>query len=194
MNPCGTTRLRCVGAALLAFGLLAPAAHAVHGRGATELYVERFDDEIVVHAQADVDADRTVTWATLTDYDRLAEFIPGMVASRTVSRNGDDAVIEQKGSMGFWPFRRSFVVLFAVREVKPRAIAVRGIGGDIVRFDARYDVVPLDARHTRIVYRANFVPQKALPPLVGLPMMRSTIRTQFDALVDEVQRRAAPAS
>jgi hypothetical protein len=53
-------------------------------------------------------------------------------------------------------------------------------------------LVPLDTQHTRIVYHATLKPRVAPPPLIGVPLMRSAIRTQFDALVAEVQARGAP--
>jgi len=35
-------------------------------------------------------------------------FIPGISSSRTVSRTGAEAIVEQKGSAGLGPFRQSF--------------------------------------------------------------------------------------
>jgi carbon monoxide dehydrogenase subunit G len=179
------------GAAALALGLHLPSAHAnLAAAPANDVRVERIGDEIVVQATAEVDADRTLAWSTLSDYDRLSEFIPGMASSRTVSRDGDEAVVEQKGSAGFGPFRQKFTVVLGVRETKYESIAATGRGGDFMRFDARYELVPLDGGRTRIVYRATLVPAMPVPPLVGLPVLRSMIRGQFDALIDEVRRRA----
>ena len=42
-----------------------------------------------------------LVWQTLTDYGRLAEFIPGMRSSRVVERHGAVAVVEQAGEAGF---------------------------------------------------------------------------------------------
>lgn len=180
------------GAAAIALCLYQPVAHAeIAALAANEVRVERVGDEIVVQAQAEVDADRALTWSTLSDYDRLAEFIPGMSHSRTVSRDGDEAVVEQKGTAGFGPFRQKFVLVLGVRETKLQSIAATGLGGDFKKFDARYELVPLESGRTRIVYRATLIPAMPIPPLVGLPVMRSMIRDQFFALVDEVRRRAA---
>jgi carbon monoxide dehydrogenase subunit G len=158
-----------------------------------ELKVEQQADEILVYAESDVDADRATIWSTLSDYDHLTRFIPGMSSSRTVSRNGAEAVVEQKGSFGIGPFHRNFSVLLDVRENPNQSISTFGIGGDFRRFESRYDVVPLGPQCARIVYRATLVPEVALPPIVGLSAMRFMIYTQFNALLTEIRRRTRGA-
>src|SRR5439155_981637 len=157
---------------------------------AAEITVEQHGNEILVHAQSDVDADRATIWSTLSDYDHLARFIPGMSSSRTVSRNGAEAVVEQKGSAGLGPFRRSFTVLLAVTEDLNQSISASGIGGDFRGFQSRYEIVPIGSRRARIVYQATLVPGMFVPPIVGLFAMRSVIGSQFDALLEEIRRRA----
>ena len=160
---------------------------------AAEITVEQHGNEILVHAQSDVDADRATIWSTLSDYDHLAGFIPGMSSSRTVSRTGAEAVVEQKGSYGVGPFRQSFTVLLAVREELNQTISTSGIGGDFQYFESRYEIVPVGSQRTRIVYQATLVPKMALPPIVGLLAIRSMIGAQFNALLAEIQRRAEAA-
>ena len=43
-------------------------------------------NEVVVFAMAEVAADDVTTWDVLTSYDRLPDFIPDMLASRTLER------------------------------------------------------------------------------------------------------------
>jgi len=158
-----------------------------------EIHVEEKGDEFLICAQSEVDADRATIWSTLTDYDHLARFIPGMSSSRTVSRNGAEAVVEQKGSAGVGPFRQSFTVLLAVREELYQSISASGIGGDFRGFQSRYEIVPIGSHRARIVYQATLVPGVFVPPVVGLFAMRSMIGSQFDALLEEIQRRAEAA-
>jgi len=161
------------------------------GTGApTEIKVEQQRDEFHVCAQSEVDADRMTIWSTLSDYDHLARFIPDMSLSRIVSRTGADTVVEQRGTAGVGPFRRSFTVLLAVKEEPNRSISATGIGGDFRRFESRYEVVSLGPQRARIIYQATLVPDAALPPIVGPLAMRSMIDTQFNALMAEIRRRA----
>jgi carbon monoxide dehydrogenase subunit G len=168
----------------------AAAAEEAPGARARELRVERQGDDIVVFAQAIVQAGRGAAWSALSDYDHLSDFIPGMLSSRTLSRSGSEAVVEQQGTAGFGPIRQKFTVRLAVTEDLHESITAAGVGGDLKRFASRYELIPVDAHRTRIVYRASIEPSTPVPPLVGVPVMRSMIRDQFDALLAEVERRA----
>jgi len=155
-----------------------------------EINVEEKGDEFLIRAQSEVEADGAAIWSTLSDYDHLAGFIPGMSSSRTVSRTGAEAVVEQKGSAGLGPFRQGFTVLLAVREEMNRSISASAIGGDFRCFKSRYEIVPLGSQRARIVYQATFVPGMPIPPIIGLSETRSMIGTQFDAVLEEIRRRA----
>jgi carbon monoxide dehydrogenase subunit G len=155
-----------------------------------EINVEEMGDEFLIRAQSEVKADDAAIWSTLSDYDHLAQFIPGMASSRTVSRTGAEAVVEQKGRLSLGLFRQSFTLLLAVREEMNQSISASGIGGDFRCFRSRYQIVPLGSQRARIVYQATLVPRMPIPPVFGLLAMRSMIGTQFDAVLEEMRRRA----
>jgi carbon monoxide dehydrogenase subunit G len=164
-------------------------AHAETG----EIRVERRGDRIVVHAQSDVAADRSTIWATLSDYDNLARFIPDMSSSHMIARNGNVALVEQRGVARIGPVRHSFRVLLQVSEHADDSLDLSGVGGDFMLFDARYEIVSLTPDRSRIVYDAAIVPLISMPPLLGVPAMRAEISKQFGALVQEMSRRASAA-
>ena len=153
------------------------------------MHVERQGNQLRVHAQADIEADRATIWSTLSDYDHLAQFIPNMSSSRTISRDGPNALVEQKGSAGVGPFRRSFTALFEVMERLNESISISARAGDFSRFDARYEILPLATGCSRVVYDATIVPRISAPPLISDVVMRLMIGDQFDALIDEMARR-----
>lgn len=187
-------RRRFLGGAttLTAMAIVAPAWSADAPSEAT-VSVEKRGDEIVVEAHAEVHAASTLAWLTLVDYDRLSEFIPGMSVSRTVSRQGTKAVIEQTATATFGPFRQDISLRLAVEETPDRSVTASIVQGDFRRFDSRYDVVSLDAGRTRVDFHAILDPIVPLPPLVGVAVMRSQIRAQFEAMMAEIGRRGAYA-
>jgi carbon monoxide dehydrogenase subunit G len=166
-----------------------PYAAAAASSSPNEVHVERHGSQFLVHARSEVDADTTTIWTTLSDYDHLAQFIPNMSSSRTISRNGAEAVVEQKGVMSFGSIRRSFTVRFEVREQPHESISLSGAGDDLELFDARYDIVPLTPYRSTIVYEATIVSRLPVPSFLGLAAVRSTISSQFGALIQEVLRR-----
>lgn len=172
-------------ALLVALSLVLPAAAAP-----AALSVSRRGDEIIVSATAEVAADDATAWDVLTGYDRLPEFIPDMSASRTLEREGPDALVLQSGRAGLGPFKQDFSLTLAVHEVLRQSVTARAVAGDFRRFESTYRLRTDGIGHTWIEYSAAIEPKAGIPPLVGLPLMRSAIRAQFEALVAEIDRRA----
>ena len=155
-----------------------------------KLSVTRHGNEVVVFAMAEVAADDVTTWEVLTSYDRLPDFIPDMLASRTLERMGSDALVLQTGRAGFGPFKQDFSLTLAVHEVQQQSVTAHAVAGDFRRFESSYHLRTAGAGHTRIEYSAVIEPREGIPPLVGLPAMRGAIRAQFEALLEEIDRRS----
>ncbi|HRF73245.1 MAG TPA: hypothetical protein PL117_10765, partial [Accumulibacter sp.] len=60
----------------LAFGAGLAATPAIATTTAVTIDVALDDETYVVHASAQVAADQELVWGTLTDYQRLREFVP----------------------------------------------------------------------------------------------------------------------
>jgi len=153
------------------------------------LSVSRSGDKVIVLATAEVTADDATTWDVVTGYDRLPDFIPDMSASHILERNGSDALVQQSGRAGLGPFKQDFSVLWAVHEVPQQSVTAHAVAGDFTRFESAYRLPPDGPGHTRIEYSAVIEPKGGIPPLVGLFVMRSAIRAQFEALLAEIDRR-----
>lgn len=145
---------------------------------------------IEVRAQALVDASLAVIWTTLTDYERLPEFIPGLRKSRIVSRLGRTVVIEQSGEARFLIFSFPIDVILEALERPPGSIRVRAISGNFRHFEGAYHVAP-EAGGTRTMLRwaGSIIPDISLPPLIGEVVMRMRIEDQFVGMVLEIERR-----
>lgn len=160
---------------------------------AEDLVVEatRRDSAVEVHARATIVAPHAIVWDTLTDYNRLSEFIPGMHKSRIVEWRGNEAIVEQLGEAKFLFFRFPIDVTVGSASLPPDAIKVRVIKGNLKRLEGGYRIERLD--DTRVVLRWSGLiePDAILPPLLGEAVMRSNIEDQFTGMVREIERREA---
>ena len=112
-----------------------------------------------------------------------------MSASHTLERDGSDATVQQSGRAGLGPFKRDFSVTWAVHEVPQQSVTAHAVAGDFTRFESSYRLHADGAGHTRIEYSAVIEPKDGIPPLIGVPVMRSAIRKQFEAMLAEIDRR-----
>ena len=147
---------------------------------------------VTVSASAVMKVDPHVAWAVLSDYDHLAKFIPDMKSSRVVSRDGNRLRVAQQGDVGFFFYKEQVNVLLEVHEEPPVRITARSIEGNVRQLETRYELHASGAG-TRLDYAGRFVPDFAIPPLIGMPLVNRLIERRFRAMVTEIQRRDALA-
>ena len=182
----GHWRTLLLGTALLT--LLAPWAAAATG---FEVKAVRAGDLIEVRAHATINAPLAVVWATLTDYERLPEFIPGLKKSRVIARQGATATIAQSGEAHFLFLTIPIEVTVESTE-RPPNIEVRRIAGNLRYLQGRYETEVLaDADQVQLRWIGAIAPKADLPPLIGEALLRQLIEDQFSGMVREIERREA---
>src|ERR1039457_7315464 len=89
--------------------------------GAEQMSVDasRQGTAVAIKARATIKAPYALIWQTLTDYDHLSEFIPGMVKSHVIERRGNTAIVEQTGEARFLFFTYPIEVVVESPEEPP---------------------------------------------------------------------------
>ncbi len=153
--------------------------------------VSRNGDAFHVEASAEFDGTVARTWQVLTDYGRLAEFVPDLQTSRVVSRDGNQAVVEQKGEARVLFFSYPIDVRLAITEYPHERVVSRAVSGNFREMHSAYS---LEVGQGRVVlrYTGRMVPDFYVPPLIGTLALTHNVETSFRALVDEIERRQAP--
>lgn len=176
--------------ALVAWG---PWAQA-QAQAVVDVKTSRTGDAVAVRAQATIAAPLDVVWGTLTDYERLPEFVPGLKKSKVIARNGAIVTVQQSGEARFFFSRMPIEVTLESTEAPPHSIEVHRIAGNIKRLDGRYETRVLQttagqAAQVELRWIGTVEHENGLPPLVGEALMRRSIRQQFVGMVREIERR-----
>jgi ribosome-associated toxin RatA of RatAB toxin-antitoxin module len=187
-------RLFCIG---LFLGLLQVTPNA-RANATVEIETHRIGDLVHVRAYANIDATKDIVWATLTDYERLPQFVPGLLTSKVLARNGNTTTVHQTGEARFLMFTMPIDVTVDSIDLAP-TLEVKRVGGTLKQLQGRYDMEPfrLSAGDTsdvtygiRLSWIGSIEPASSLPALIGEALMRRTIRAQFMGMVREIERRA----
>ncbi len=168
-------------------------AHASVASSANALSVDatRHGDAIQVSVRTTIKAPLALIWNTLTDYDHLDQFIPGMNKSRLIERQGKIAIIEQSGYAGLWFFRFPIDVTVEAIEQPSSSIQVRLVKGNLKQLDGRYEIEKIGDDHYALRWTGTIEPDVAVPNFLATKLMRKNISEQFLGMVNEIERRAA---
>ena len=154
-----------------------------------------------IDASADIEADESVVWNTLTDYPTLPQFVPGIRSVRVLEKHEEAGkerlLVEQSGELRFLFFSRRVSVLLDVEQqprtrvdarARPRPPGADDDRTGLDQFEGTYTLVPIPGG-TRLGYRAHFIPGFSLPPILGPLVVRRTMQAQFEAMLAEIDRR-----
>jgi hypothetical protein len=147
----------------------------------------------MVDAAARIRAEYSVIWRTLTDYDRLAGFIPGIRESTVIERRGCVAIVRQRGYAAFMFLTVPLDVVVESLEQPPFTIAIRALQGNLRRLDGGYHLHELSERRDEYILGWSGLIEPAVPmPLAFVvPFLRAHIEDQFAGMVREIGRRQA---
>ena len=177
-------------------GLLLLVLPATGQAAEISVHATRHGDSFEVEATAEMEVDVMDAWKVLTDYNRLAEFIPGMQESRVVSRDGSSIVVDQRGETSLLFFTFPMRVRLAIEERPYERIVSTAIAGNFKELHGVYHLEPRGAK-LQLRYEGKFTPDFGFPPLFGTLIVRTTVERRFSAMVREIEKtrwqKAVPA-
>lgn len=151
--------------------------------------VVRRGDTTVIDASAMLAADVAGAWQVLTDYDRYADFIPGVQSSRIIARNGPAVVVEQTDQLPLGPWRVPVRVTYAIDESPPRRIDSHATSDRLPTLESRYMLSPA-ASGVALRYVGTV---RTSLPIIGDAerwVVARSVARDLQALADEIEHQS----
>jgi hypothetical protein len=159
-------------------------------------------------ATLDLPAELPAVWATITSYDALPRYMPGIRACKVVEQQAPDAegiehmLLEQTGEFRLLMLSQMIHVTLDVRQQPMHWTEARARRFDVgmlkVRaldaFEGRYELEPHTTRgkpRVLVRYSARIVLRVPPPPAIGSAAVRQNLLAQLQAVEREVARRMA---
>lgn len=174
----------------LGLALLACLQSAAVAAGDVHVEAARAGTAVAVSAQASLKAPLAIIWSTLTDYERLPDFVPGMKRSRIIGRRGPAAIVEQDGEAGFLIFSFPIHVVVESAEYPPNLITIHVVRGNLRQLEGQYRIERGASADEYVLHWSGTIePDTMLPAFITVPLMRANIEEQFAGMVREIKRR-----
>ena len=127
-----------------------------------------------------------VLWKVLTNYDRLAEFIPMLRTSHVNRRSDGSVLLTQQGVIHMALYRQVIRVVFHLREEPPHRVAFDAITGDFVLYQGQWRLEPA-GEGSRLYYEAAIEPAIRIPDWVIMQLERGLVKATFRAILRRCQ-------
>lgn len=155
---------------------------------AVDVRVTQSGPAFVIEAALEVPVPLPLAWEVLTDFERMAAFVPNLADSRVVARDGTTLTIVQHGIARFGPLALRFASERLVTLVPPASIASTQTRGTMERVESLTTFASTDAG-TRLRYHVEVVPGALYPDAITRRFLGHEVTEQFDAVVREMLRR-----
>ncbi|MEN9231721.1 MAG: SRPBCC family protein [Thermostichus sp. DG02_5_bins_236] len=141
-----------------------------------------------------IPVERERIWQVLTDYDRLAEFIPNLVESRVIGYENGRKLVRQVGSQKLLFAKFSATVVLAVEEIFPEQLRFQKVEGDFLIFEGFWDLSVrvsgtesfLPTQQTLLTYHLQVKPPRRMP----IGMVERRIRQDLAVNLQAIRERS----
>ena len=154
----------------------------------TDFDVRVEDDVIIVTVSFRVPATLNETWAVLTDYDHMANFLPYVDHSKVISGTNEIFLVEQNGKVYLGPFSFAYESVREVTLIPHQEIRYRLIRGNFRKLNGHTQLIS-SGEETLIVHRGESVPIISMPRPIVVAMTKRATRDQLENIKREILKR-----
>ena len=143
---------------------------------------------IVVDAYYSVPADLQLVWATLTDFNKISNFIKGVASSKITNRTGNTLLVAQTSEIRFSGVSFNFESVGEINLVPFKEFSTRMISGNMSKM-AEITKIRSDGDQTHISYHADIVPNMWILKYIGHSFIETEARERLQQVRNEIIRR-----
>lgn len=128
-------------------------------------------------------------WQTLTDYEKLAEFIPNLSVSRRIPHPEDGIRVEQVGVQNLKVVTFSARVVLDMTEEYLSAIRFKMVEGDFKAFSGEWllqSMPEAEAGGTRLTYCLEVWPKATIPVIAIEQRLRKDLPANLKAILQHL--------
>ena len=145
-------------------------------------------DAYIVNAIFVAAAPPNIAWDVLTDFDRLAKWVPNVAESKVIKREDAAVTVEQRGVAKYGAASFPYVTERRIELRPPSGIKTAQIKGNMRRVESTI-MLEAEGNGTRIVYHLEIVPSLIAGAVMSKQFVEHETGEQFTAIVGEMVRR-----
>lgn len=130
-----------------------------------------------------------IAWDVLTDFDRMAGWVPNVKESKVLARDGNTLEIEQRGVAKFGVASFPYVSTRKMVLDPQKTVLATQIKGSMKRLQSLMKV-SAEGSGTQLNYRLELVPSGLAALALSKDFLKHELTEQFTAIVGEMVRRA----
>ncbi len=150
--------------------------------------IQNDGQKIVIDAYYYVPTNPRLVWATLTDFNNIANFTEGVASSKITSKKGNTLRVAQTSEIRFSGVSFNFESIIEVHLVPFKKFSTRMISGNMSKMH-EVTRIKSDGNQTRIYYHADIVPNMWILKYIGHSFIADEAKNRLQQVRKEIIRR-----
>ena len=150
--------------------------------------IQNDGQKIVIDAYYSVPTNPQLVWATLTDFNNIANFTEGVASSKITRRKGNTLRVAQISEIRFSGVSFNFESIIEVHLVPFKGFSTRMISGNMSKM-REITKINSDGDQTNIYYHADIVPNMWILKYIGHSFIADEAKERLQQVRKEIIRR-----
>ena len=150
--------------------------------------IQNDGQKIVVDAYYSVPTNPKLVWATLTDFNNIANFTEGVASSKITNRKGNILRVAQTSEVKLSGVSFNFESIIEVRLAPFKGFSTRMISGNMSKMH-EITKITSDGDQTYVSYHADIVPNMWILKYIGHSFIETEARGRLQQVRNEIIRR-----
>ena len=129
-------------------------------------------------------------WEVLNDYDNFQHFLPNVIDSKVVIKEGAKTVFEQTSEVDLLLFKEQFTVRIAAIADEPQKINFEIVEGDLKRLKGTWEVSVTEQNQILVTHTVAVEPQSNTEKPFFYGIYESSLEKTLSAIAQEITRRS----
>ena len=178
LNPVTSTLGGCGRLLLAILALIASASVHAADSPIRTIEVTREGDTYILNSVMFAPVAQSIAWDVLTDFDKLAAWVPNVAQSKATKREDNWVMVEQRGTAKFGAASFPYVTERKIELTPQTAIKTTQLKGSLRRVESTILLEP-DGKGTRINYHLEIVPSLLASTIMSRAFLEHEVTEQL---------------
>ena len=129
-------------------------------------------------------------WEVITDYNDFKNFLPNVIDSKVVNKEGNTTVFEQTSEVDLFLFKEQFTVRIAAVASQPQKVNFEIVEGDLKQLQGTWEVSVTDSQQILVTHTVAVEPASNTEKPFFYGIYESSLEKTLNAIAQEITKRS----
>ena len=129
-------------------------------------------------------------WEVITDYNNFENFLPNIIDSKILTKEGNKTIFEQTSEVDLFLFKEQFTVRIAAIANEPQKVNFEIVKGDLKQLQGTWEVSVTESQQILVTHTVAVEPASNTEKPFFYGIYESSLEKTLNAIAQEITKRS----